>query len=371
MHSQKDCTQLSILSVAYPLFPVTSSSAGGSEQILHALDHGLVQAGHRSIVIAAKGSRVDGELIETLAPPAQITDAIRAEAQRVQRNSIEAVLQTTRVDLVHFHGLDFLAYLPGHKRTPQLATLHLPLTWYSPGLFENPDLFLNCVSKNQAGSKTAAERLTVVTNGIELEKFQVCHRKQQYLLWLGRVCPEKGAHVALRTAHRLKLPLIVAGPIHPFSAHQAYFKEQVEPLLDDQRCYIGPVGTRRRAELLARARSLLVPSLVAETSSLVAMEAIASGTPVVAFRSGALPEVVDHGLTGFIVESEEDMAKAVLKTGLISSATCRATAEKRFTASRMCQDYFRLYDLILSSPSPERLITKRDFGMAIAPHSDL
>ena len=369
MLSQTDSTQLTILSVAYPLLPVSSSSGGGSEQILHTLDHGLVRAGYRSIVIAAKGSAVDGELIETPAAPAEITDSAREHAQQVHRHQIEVVLNHNRVDLIHFHGLDFLAYRPRSHTPSQLATLHLPLTWYPATLFDETDLFLNCVSRNQAGSEPEAETLPVVPNGIDLEKFQLCENRQEYLLWLGRVCPEKGAHVALRVAHRLNLPLIVAGPIHPFSAHKMYFAEQVEPLLDDKRRYIGPVDTKRKAELLANARSLLVPSLIAETSSLVAMEAIGSGTPVVAFRSGALPEIVDEGITGFIVQSEEDMAKAVSETRRISSLTCRAIAKKRFAASRMNQDYFKLYDLILSQSG--RVITRRDFGMATAPQSDL
>ncbi len=371
MHSTADLKKLTILSVAYPLFSVSSSSAGGSEQILYALDRGLVEAGHRSIVIAAKGSATNGDLVETPAAASEITDAMREDAQRAHRATIEAVLRRERVDLIHFHGLDFLAYRFRNLSIPQLATLHLPLSWFPPTLFNEPDLFLNCVSKSQAQSEPGAETLPVVLNGIDVDKFRVSQNKQEYLLWLGRVCPEKGAHIALRVAHRLNLPLIVAGPVHPFSMHRAYFKQQVEPLLDDQRCYIGPVDTRRKVGLLANAHSLLVPSLVAETSSLVAMEAISSGTPVVAFNSGALPEVVDHGLTGFIVESEEEMAKAVLKTGHISPATCRATAETRFRASRMCENYFKLYDLILSSYRSSRLIVRRDFGITAAPQSDL
>ncbi len=371
MHSHSDSAQLSILSVAYPLFPVSSSSGGGSEQILHALDYGFARAGVHSIVIAAEGSTVNGELIATTAAHGEITDSARENAQRAHRHAIEAVLESNRVDLIHFHGLDFLEYRPHSNRTPQLATLHLPLTWYPPTLLEEPDLFLNCVSRNQARSEARAETLPVIPNGINLENFQNSQLKREYLLWLGRVCPEKGAHIALRVAHRLNLPLIVAGPVHPFRAHQAYFKEEVEPLLDDERHYIGQVDTKRKAELLANARSLLIPSLVAETSSLVAMEAIASGTPVVAFRSGALPEVVDEGLTGFLVKSEENMARAVLKTDYISPETCRAIAKTRFSATRMCQDYLRLYKLILSSHSLRGVIDRRDFGMATAPHSDL
>jgi glycosyltransferase involved in cell wall biosynthesis len=122
-----------------------------------------------------------------------------------------------------------------------------------------------------------------------------------------------------------------------------YFSEHVRPLLDDKRTYAGPVGLEQKLELLAGARCLLIPSLVAETSSLVAMEAISSGIPVVAFRSGALPEVVTHEVTGFIVDSQDEMREAVMHVAEISPDVCHETAKARFNASRMVDDYVRLY----------------------------
>ena len=277
-----------ILSIAYPLFPVSCASGGGAEQILSLLDHGLVRAGYRSLVLSTKGSRVTGELIEAPAAQGTITDSIREEAHGVYRKLIENTLQRHRVDLIHFHGLDFHSYRPDGSRIPQLATLHLPIAWYPERIFNQPCLTLNCVSRHQAESAPFTDPLPFVNNGIATECFYLSPRKQNYLLWLGRICPEKGVHIALRVARRLNLSIAIAGPVHPLQAHEEYFAREVEPLLDDKRRYLGAVNREQKAQLLASARCLLIPSLVQETSSLVAMEACSSGTPVIAFASGAL-----------------------------------------------------------------------------------
>ena len=160
-----------------------------------------------------------------------------------------------------------------------------------------------CVSRSQAASAPNGLRLPVVENGIDTNRYGDCEKtREDFLLWLGRVCPEKGTHIALEVAHRLGLRLVVAGRVHAFPSHQRYFDLEVAPFPDSKREFVGPVGLSEKVDLLARARCLLIPSLVAETSSLVAMEALASGTPDIAFRSGALPEIVEHGRTGFIVD---------------------------------------------------------------------
>ena len=270
---------LTILNVAFPLLTVGPDSGGGAEQILHLIDKGLVQAGMRSIVVGARGSEVGGRLIPMPVAFGEITDLVRKEAERAHALAIKAVLATEKVDLVHYHGLDFLEYQATNLGAPRLATLHLPVEWYPSSIFSQPGLTLNCVSHTQAASTLKWRALAVVPNGIAVHEFKVAHTKQDYLLWLGRICPEKGVHVALRVAHDLDLALFVAGPVHAFAAHEVYFEKQVRPLLDDKRRYLGPVGLSRKAELLANARCLLIPSSVAETSSLVAMEAISSGTP--------------------------------------------------------------------------------------------
>lgn len=345
---------LTILSVAYPLLPVGPGSGGGAEQILHLVEQGLVQKGFRSIVVAAAGSTVAGELMSSPAASETISDSLRKEAQRIHAQEVEAALSRYRIDVLHFHGLDFLAYRPQRALPRQLATLHLPVSWYPRELFNQEDLCFNFVSRSQAASDPGLHPCTVVPNGIDLRRFRAAEIKDDYVLWLGRICPEKGTDIALRVAHRLGLPMVVAGPVHPFTAHREYFASQVKPLLDEQRRYAGPVDLDQKVNLLAHARCLLVPSLAPETSSLVAMEAISSGTPVIAFRSGALPEIVEDGRTGFVVDSEDEMAAAVLKAGQISGLVCRKAAEARFSADRMVDGYIDLYRNLLST-APERV----------------
>jgi glycosyltransferase involved in cell wall biosynthesis len=337
---------MNVLSVAYPLLPVGPDSAGGAEQILFLMDRGLVAAGHRSIAIAGKGSQISGELIESAIPGSEITDKVRQDAEHAHIECIRFALRCHAIDLIHFHGLDFYRYLP-EQAVPILATLHLPVSFYPPHIFDDTNILLNCVSKTQANSVPGTRRPPVVFNGIDTERYRDGAGEKSFLLVLTRICPEKGVHVALEVAHRLELRLIVAGPVHPFRDHQIYFAEHVQPLLDEKRQYVGPVDLATKAALLAGARCVLIPSLVAETSSLVAMEAISSGTPVIAFRSGALPEVVEHSETGFIVDTEDQMIQAVQHTHEISSQTCRSRAALRFDARRMVNDYVELYETLL------------------------
>jgi glycosyltransferase involved in cell wall biosynthesis len=173
------------------------------------------------------------------------------------------------------------------------------------------------------------------------------HRRE-FLLFIGRICPEKGVSRALRVAHRLGMSMVVAGPVHPFRFHQDYFTNEVAPLLDNQRRYVGAVDIAEKCDLLRRARCLLIPSVAAETSSLVAMEAAASGVPVVAYKSGALAEIVEDGITGFVVPDEDRMAEAVTRISEISPAICRAHAVERFDENRMANDYLAIYSELVN-----------------------
>lgn len=329
---------MNVLSVGYPLFPVSADAAGGAEQILSSVERGLVGAGHRSVVVAARGSQVSGELIETPVTEGEITEEVRRCAQTEHRRAIDAALREHEIDLIHFHGLDFYEYLP-QREIPKLATLHLPVEWYPGSVFGLQSVRLNYVSRTQADGRAGP----VVGNGVDVERYAGQFAKEDFLLTIGRICPEKGTDVALRVAHRLDLPMVVAGPVHPFEFHQKFFHERVEPLLDEKRRYVGPVGLREKPELLGCARCLLISSSVAETSSLVAMEAISAGTAVVALRSGALPEVVEDGVTGLLCDTEEEMVQAVKRVGKISREQCRAQARARFSSSRMVADYLQLY----------------------------
>ena len=337
---------LTIVSIAYPFAPVGPDAVGGAEQILYQLDHALVHAGHRSIVVACEGSVVAGTLISVPRVTGQL-DENRVKAARARHSkAIAAALECCAVDLVHMHGIDFHAYMPD-AGVPVLVTLHLPVDWYPAEALAStrPDTWLHCVSHSQHACCPKSPRLLQpIENGVACDLFASLHAKRKFALTLARICPEKGIHLAIRAAKNAGAPLLIAGDVFPYAAHQRYFSREIEPHLDVRRRFIGPIDLQRKRRLLAAARCLLVPSLAPETSSLVAREALASGTPVIAFPRGALVETVEHGRTGFLVNDEIEMAQAINKAEEIDPQGCRNAARAKFSLARMVRDYLALYD---------------------------
>jgi glycosyltransferase involved in cell wall biosynthesis len=314
------------------------------------VESGAVAVGCRSLVVACVGSQVKG----ILHPAAAVEDGIdadrRKEAWEEVRGAVEDLTRRTPVDLVHMHGVDFHHYLPP-EGIPTLVTLHLPIEWYPKDILElrRRDVHFNCVSYSQRdlGGPAWADA-PVVENGINLEEAGPPMRKRRFALALGRVCPEKGFHHAVEAAKRARLPLVIGGRVYPYPGHVAYFREQLAPLLDDQRRYVGTITGKRKQRLLASAQCLVVPSLVEETSSLAAMEALAAGTPVVAYSVGALADIVEPGRTGFLVDDVAQMAEAIELCRKIDPEACRQAARRRFGAFRMIGGYLSIYGAIMA-----------------------
>ncbi len=343
--------QLSILYVSYPLLTVTPESAGGAEQMLLAVEREMHAAGHRTTVAASKGSQVNGNLLIT-GRPADGPD----QYERREREHYTAILdslrqQSNEFDLIHDKSGSFFRHA-AECPVPVLATLHLPRSFYRENHFGNipSNLYFNCVSQSQA--KTFSDLpnfLGVVENGIAVEEFPFTASKRDYLLWLGRICEEKAPHLAIAAAQKAEMPLVIAGQVYPFRYHQEFYEREVRPHLDGGVRLVDTPTLEQKLELLANARALLLTSTAEETSSLAAMEAMACGTPAVAFRRGAFPEVVADGETGFVVESLEEIPQALREVNRISPEACRSRVELHFSASRMAQDYQELYRRVLIS----------------------
>lgn len=348
-----------VLYVAYPLLPVTENSAGGAEQMLWTVEREMASRGHETAVAACSGSGVAGELIAT-GDASDEADRFEQRDAEHCANVVECVLQRESLgkafDLVHDESGRFWR-CGSALNTPVLATLHLPRHMYSPRLFENiaHNVYFNCVSESQARTFGDLPRFAgVVKNGIAIERFSLAQHKGEYLLWIGRMCEEKGPHLAIDVAERAGVPLVMAGAMYPFSYHQQFFAREIAPRLSGI-TYIEWPSFEEKVKLLQNARAVLLTSTVDETSSLVAMEATACGTPVLAFRRGAFPEIVEESVTGFIVETVDAMAQAVGRVGQISSKACWERVERHFSASRMTADYEALYDRVIGwqKGSPE------------------
>lgn len=350
-----------MLTVAYPFAAIGPDAVGGAEQVASAIDRALIAAGHESVVIATADSVAAGRLHPLPCPTGEIDDAARA----AQHARVRAAIAAEPADIVHLHGIDFASYVPDRLT---VGTLHLPPDWYPSGIWTGR-AWLNPVSAAQARAcPPSARLLDAVPNGVDVAALSGTRRRCGalsgtrrrcgalsgtrrrcgYALTLGRICPEKGQHLALQAAHAAGVPLLIAGFAFPYAAHQAYLRDVVTPLLDRRRRLIGPVDVARKRTLLSGARCLLIPSTAAETSSLVAMEAAACGCPVVAYRSGALPETVRDGVTGFIVDDVAGMAAAIGRVDAVDPDACRAEAAVRFDARRMTADYLALYGQLLA-----------------------
>jgi glycosyltransferase involved in cell wall biosynthesis len=347
---------LTVLSIGYPLAPVAENTAGGAEHILALLDDELVAAGHRSLVIAPEDSHCRGTLLPVTVPSGQLDEGVQRVVWERYSHAIQSCLARHSVDVVHMHGIDFVEYLPT-AGVPVVVTLHLPPSWYPARAYSlnRPDTYLVCVSDSQAKSCPPAAQVRVIRNGVKLDECQPAGEKDNYVLALGRICPEKGYHLALDAATQAGVPLILAGQVFGYKAHEEYFETMIHPRVVKPHRFLGPVGAKRKQELMARALCVLVPSLVEETSCLVAMEALACGTPVIAFRRGALAEIVEHGRTGFLVDTASEMAEAIPFAANLSSAECRKHAEKAFSATIMVQRYLSLYAELAGHTGAESL----------------
>jgi glycosyltransferase involved in cell wall biosynthesis len=338
-----------IAMLAPPWIPVPPDGYGGTEQVIALLCEGLVGLGHRVTLFAAPGSRSSATVHEVLpeSHPNQIGESLY-ESDHVAR-AFDALEQMAKLgqsfDIIHDHSgftaVAFAARIP----IPLVHTVHGAITpdrasFYS---YHARHAWLVAISEAQRASAPPGLRLAgVVPNPIDVRKWPFRSEKQDYALWMGRFDEIKGAHRAIAAAQSANVPLVLAGPIQP--GQESYFEREIEPHLDDHRVrYLGEVGGAEKQELFANARTLLMPIRWNEPFGLVMVEALACGTPVIAFRQGAAPEIVHHGVNGYLVADEQAMAAAIADLHKIDPAACRQSVDTRFCPEMVAAGYLKIY----------------------------
>ena len=334
--------------IAPPWYAVPPSGYGGIEWVVALLADGLTDRGHEVTLFAPPGSETEAELIPPLGevPPAELIGDPWYEAA----HAVSAYDRGDKFDLLHDHTGPVGASIGAMSDAPTVHTLHGPFTPQTTMLYRGIARRHWFVAISESQRSMAPENLRwggVVYNGIPMDRYPFREDKDDYLFFLGRADDEKAPHLAIEAARLAGRRLVMCATTKN-QREQAYWAEMVEPLLGDDVEVHGECDQEQKTALLARATALLFPIQWAEPFGLVMTEAMACGTPVIAWRNGSVPEVVADGQTGFIVESVEEMAAAVDRLGALDRRTMRARVEQRFSAEAMVTGYERVYQQVLA-----------------------
>ena len=315
---------------------------GPWESVVSVLTEVLVKKGLDVTLFATGDSQTSARLVAVSPRPYSEDPSVNAKVAECLHIS-EVFERSSEFDLIHNH-FDFLPLTYSKlTNTPVVTTIH---GFSSPSIlpvYKKYDAGAHYVAISEADRSPQLDYVATIHHGIELAQFPFTESAGEYLLFFGRIHPEKGVYEAIQVARRAGLKLIIAGIIQD----EDYYRSQVEPYLDGETVeYIGSVGPERRSDILGRALALLHLISFDEPFGLSLVESLACGTPIIAFGRGSIPEIVRHAETGYVVEDIDQAVEAVAAARSLDRSTCRQDAETRFSSERMASDYIRVYQQI-------------------------
>lgn len=348
---------MKILMIAPPWESVPPRGYGGTEAVVHLLTEELVARGHAVTLFATGDSRTAADLRYVCERSLRTAEDAVDKIPYVSRHAAEAIAMAPAFDVVHNHaGEEVMALHPLTGGVPMLTTMHCNITPDRKFVWDGYSGHFNTVSWSQRRSMPRVETprfAGVAYNAIDVASFPFEPAKRDHLLFLARISPEKGAHIAIEVARRAGRKLLMAGKVD--AADYAYFSGMVAPQIDGKEIvYVGEADAVKKRELYAAAGALLMPIVWEEPFGLVMAEAQACGTPVIAFGRGSAREVVKHGETGFVVDNADEMVEAVQRAHEINPADCRRLMEERFDVPVMADRYLELYRRIIEPETPVR-----------------
>ncbi|MFZ0918002.1 MAG: glycosyltransferase family 4 protein [Candidatus Udaeobacter sp.] len=334
-----------IAQVAPLIESVPPKHYGGTERIVSYLTEELVRAGHDVTLFGSGDSVTSARLIaptrRSLRKNERCKDPMAQEVILIDH----VVEHASEFDVIHFHTGYLHFAVSRHLPGPHVTTLHGRLDMHDlTCVFDRfRDVPVISISDSQREPIPWANWQATIYHGLPIDLFRFYPRRGDYLAFLGRTSPEKGADRAIEIAKRVDMPLKIAAKVD--RADRRYFKRVVEPLLNDPHVeWVGEISDQQKNEFLGNAYALLFPIDWPEPFGLVMIEAMACGTPVIAYRSGSVPEVMEDGVTGFVVNGLDEAAEAIRRVPDLSRERCREVFENRFTATRMADDYMEMYD---------------------------
>ena len=332
---------------------------GGTERVIAWLTEELVALGH-DVTLFASGDSQTSARLEAIWPRALRLDTSVRDPMGLHMAMLEQVRrQSDQFDVLHFH-LDYYPFsLFSRQTTPFITTLHgrLDLPEHQPVFTTFSSMPVISISNSQRRPVPQAGWVKTIYHGLPADLLTPKPVRPSYLAFLGRISPEKSVDRAIRIAERCGLPIKIAAKVD--RADRDYFEEQIRPLMSLPFVeYLGEINDAQKPEFLSGAIALLVSIDWPEPFGLVMIEAMACGTPVIAFNRGSVPEIVEDGLTGFIVEDETSAVGAVGQLSTLSRERVRARFDERFTARRMANEYLAVYRQLAEAANPRLRLAK-------------
>ncbi len=347
--SSEPSTSLRVGLIAPPWVAVPPPLYGGTEVVVDHLARGLVAAGHQVRLFTTGDSTCPVERHWMHPAAVGTTGSLIDELGHVQA----AYAELADCDIIHDHTLLGLLWaIANDVEAPVVTTAHGPFTTELTCQYTcvAARTAVIAISHHQASTAASVPIARVIHHGIDVDAYPVGRGDGGYVAFLGRMHPDKGVHRAIEIARAAGKRLLIAAKMWEDSERR-YFHDRVEPLLGADAEYVGQVGGADKAELLAGAEALVNPIRWPEPFGLVMIEALATGTPVLALAEGAAPEIIDHGRTGFVCSDEDDMARRLAQVGTLDRAECRRAAVERFATRRMVEEHVALYRQVIADRS--------------------
>jgi glycosyltransferase involved in cell wall biosynthesis len=332
-----------------PLYEsVPPKGYGGTERVVSWLTEELVRMGHDVTLFATGDSETEARLVagspRALREMNGYGDALAHHYLLMEK----LVQQADQFDIIHAH-LDYLLFpFLRSNKLKSVTTLHgrLDLPSLEPLYREFKDIPLVSISETQRLPLSFANWQGNVYHGLPADLYEFNEKPSDYLLFLGRICPDKGVDKAIEIATRAGIHLKIAAKIDPVDVE--YFESVIKPLLDQPGVeFLGEAGQSEKNELIGGAKAMLFPILWPEPFGLVMIESMACGTPVIAFNCGSVPEVMEHGVSGYICSTTDEAVEHLKEIDNFNRAGCRAVFDRRFTVSAMAHGYTDVYERIL------------------------